>query len=134
MNGTSTEEQLENLVRRRLEAMLEDYVLQRASKSSAEREMERISKEVKPWLEAHPEEQLIDGERGFVVFLQTRGGGETYDMTRMPDDLVLLLHHMGALSINTKAVAAQDGKEVSERTKPYKIPGKGTVALIIERK
>lgn len=129
-----TFEQEVEVDQRALIEQLRSYVENREQREVYGKQVERLAVLFKNYLERHDGEELVDGERNIIARLQIRGGGDAYDIQRAPEGLVLLLHKLNLLTVNMAGVKAQEGREASERLKPYKVPGKGTVALIVEQK
>lgn len=116
-----------------LVGLLMAYVSARNVKAESEKVMEVIAARLKPWLEKHPDDELVDGERGLRAFLQARSGSERYDVTSMPAPLVRRLHKARALTVDVKVIRALSGKDVlPEDVKPYRVPGEETTALRVE--
>ena len=132
---TTREEAIEalNMTEADLVAMLPRYVEQREIKADAERFLDPLGKEIKKWLEAHPGEPLVDGERGITASLQERRGTPAYDLLTLHEKEPVLFERLlltGCLRIDHSAVRVQ-GIQVSGVEK-YASPTPVTTALLVK--
>jgi hypothetical protein len=97
----------------------------------------KASEPVRAWLDAHPGEQLYDGESRIVARLQDRTGAPELDVISLyqkDPETILGLASFGCLKLDAKAWQAIQGKSISaENAKPYLMPGKASVALILDK-
>lgn len=114
--------------------LLAPYIEAREQEAIYGKQKTRLGDLLKHYLEQHAGEVVWDGERRIEGRLQERHGTDGFEMERMPDDLVLLLNRIGALSVNAAVIKACTVQEVLDRIKPYKVPGKTTTALQVEVK
>lgn len=115
-----------------LELLDELFVLRQAIRETQKRERE-ITEVIKQYLLDRGEDELVDGEKGVRARLVTRRGPDTYDVRNMPDELVLRLKELAALSVDTKVTKALEGKVIEALDiKRFRIPGSETQMLVIE--
>ena len=92
---------------------------------------------VRDWLAAHPGDFLRDGETGVVAKLQERQGTPELDMISLyqkDTETILDLASFGCLKLDAKGWQGIQGKSmVAERAKPFLMPGKGSMALLIDK-
>src|SRR3990167_1054506 len=123
--------------RARLEDVLHLFVNARNQRDAGDEYMKKWSPVLREWLQLHVGEQLVDAEREIVAYLSSPPRSTRYDMMRMPDDLVLMLHKVGALSVNKGVIdaLAKTGHEVTERLKHgrFEVPTEGTAPLQVKR-
>jgi len=112
--------------------LLRPYVEARDQETSSGKQRARLGELLKHYLERHPGEVVYDGESGLEASLQERQGAAVYEMDRMPEDLVLLLHRHGALKVDGIVLKALAGHQVAEQAKAYARPGAATVALNVK--
>lgn len=113
-------------------SLLANYVKARAVAADAKRDQDGLGAQLKGYLEAHRGEELHDGERDITARLQRRRGADRWDVMSMPDDLVLRLKALGALSIDKDVLKALIGKSGdADAARRYAIPGGETTALIV---
>lgn len=118
---------------RDLTALLATYVAARAERGAADDLLKTLGDRFKAWLDAHPEDELVDGERGLRAFLQPRRGTPVYDLVAIQErDPVLFerLLKLGCLSVNAAAVKAQ-GAQVAGVEK-YASPTPSSPALQVK--
>lgn len=121
-----------DLTREMIVDLLRPYVEARESETTYGKAKTRLGELIKAYLEQSGDAEVYDGERNLVAHLQNRTS-EAYDVSRAPEDLILLAWRMGALTVNVAAVKAQPaGSELKERLKPFAVPGRGSVALVVE--
>ena len=128
------EEDSVELTREMIEGLLRSYVEAREQETAYGKTKSRIGELIRHYITTHDDEPVYDGEAKLEARLQTRSGGDAYDLQRVPEDLILLLHRLNLLTVNVAGVKAQEGREAAERLKPYRIPGNGTTALLVEQK
>ena len=91
-----------------LEATLVDYVTARDSQKLWADRVKDLGGDLKQWLEEHPEELLVDGERGIVAQLQERSlPGRACDFNAMYDNDARLLEQLvrnGCLKVDEDAI------------------------------
>ena len=93
-----------------MEALLKPYVNHRADKQLYETALTAWGTRIKAWLQAHPGEQLIDGEHNIVAELQPRRGSPEYDLISIAEHdpgLFDRLLKTGCLRVDHKSVLAQ---------------------------
>ena len=96
-----------------MEALLKPYVAIREQKQPLETALDAWGKRLKAWLQAHPGEQLIDGEHNIVAELQTRRGTPQYDLITLAERDPVLFERLlktGCLRVDHKSVQAQQGQ------------------------
>lgn len=77
---------------------------------------------------------LVDGERGITAYLQGREGMARWDLTRVPDALLLWAAKMGLLTVDNRQFVGLLGKFVeADNLKPYRQPGAPSTALVVEK-
>lgn len=132
---TTREEAAEalNMTEADLIDMLPRYVEQREIKANAERFLDPLGKEIKKWLEGHPDDVLVDGERGITASLQERRGTPAYDLLSLHEKEPVLFERLlmtGCLKVDAAAVKVQ-GVQVSGVEK-YASPTPVTTALLVK--
>lgn len=93
-----------------LEALLVEFASTRSMKSGLETYLDGMTRRLKAWLDAHPGEELVDGEHGLRAYLQPRRGQRPYDLLslRLADPVLFeRLLDLGCLTVNPAAVKAQ---------------------------
>ena len=121
--------------RRMLLGLLRAYVGLRAERDAAAKGMDALSKQIKPYLEAHPGEVLFDGESRIEASLQERSGGVTYDLISIHKADPILFQRLfdtGCLTVDAAVVKAQHD-QVGGLEK-YAMPKRGSVALMVDQK
>lgn len=90
--------------------LLHKFVAARNAATVYGREKDAIGAEIKAWLEQHPEEVLLDGERGITAQLQERSlPGRTADFNALWDNNQRLFEQLvrnGCLRIDMTALKA----------------------------
>lgn len=93
------------------------------------------AKRIRDWMEKHGRQQIEDGEHH--LYAQLAGGAPTvsYDVAKMPEELLGRLAQQGVLKIDTAVARALAGKTLeSGQLLRYRVPGPPTaVQLRIER-
>ena len=115
--------------------LLRVYVDYRRREAEAGEGKDQVGGQLKRWLEAHPGEVLWDGETRLEGRLQARAGTPTYDLLGIrehDDSLFQRLLALGCVSIESKAVKLH--AEQLAGVQRYAMPGKGSVALIVEER
>ena len=102
-----------------LEATLLGIRNYRDSKNAIERDLKEMEEPVRKWLALNQdlEGPLVDAEHGITAKLSERHGADVYSTDRMPDDLILLLHKIGALKVDSGVIKASKNEEVNDRGK-----------------
>ena len=86
---------------------------------------------LKSYLETSGDDGLWDGETGRGVRLQRRTGPPTYDVSMMPDELVLSLARLALLDVNVVALRSQEGRVIEAADAlQYRTPGAESWALV----
>ena len=120
-----------------LEAMLPALFDMRRERERLDGAYKTASGPVRAWLDAHPGEQLREGESGISATLQERRGSDELDVIRLAEnraDLLLWLALHGCLRLDGAAWKALQGKAAETvGVKPFLMPGRGSTALIIDR-
>ena len=101
------------------------------------RRLERSLRDaIAAYLEQAGERELADGERGIVARLQERSRPDTYDLPRLPDDVVARLAKIpGLLTVNAAALRGLGDSSMDlHDLRRVKMPGGITTALVVERK
>ena len=118
------------LTQRQAVALLQFYVRARSFAVDAKRDQDALGAQIKGYLEAHPGEELHDGELGIVARLQRRRGADRFDVMSMNDELVLALKALGALSLDRDWIKAMAGKcSEADEAKRFVVPAGEIVAL-----
>ena len=101
------------------------YDLARRVENRAKALKDDVGVPIKAWLEAHPGDHLVDGERRLRAFIQERQATDTYDIPHMPDALILWAARTGLLSANDALVRglAESQIEALDMRK-WAMPGK----------
>ena len=115
-----------------LEASLPDVRDLRDAKNATERVLKEKEEPIRRWLQLNQDtEGPLYSEKGnLTARLIERHGADTYDTDRMQEDLVLLLHKIGALKIDGAVIKASKSEEIRERIKAFTRPG--PVAYVLE--
>lgn len=97
----------------------------RTAKNEIDRELKKEEEPVRQWLRLNQgtEGVLYSEKHGIEAKLIDRHGADVYDMDRMPEDLVLLLHKIGALKVDGAVIKASKSEEIRERIKVFARPG-----------
>ena len=115
--------------------MLRAYIECRHVRDLEAKRLETMGGHLKDFLNKHPEETLWDGENEIKARLQERKGANIYDLLSLREKDPVLFKRalgLGCVSLDPKAVKLHEEQLVGiER---YAGPGKGTVALQVERK
>lgn len=112
-------------------SLLAPYCEARDKATAEKRHQDILGKAIKDYLEKTGEPLYFEG---IEARIQERKGLNEYEMERMPDELVLLLHRVGALKVDANVVKVHQGKEVFEWTRQFARPGRVTPALVVEVK
>ena len=115
--------------------LLRVYVDYRRREAEAGEVKDQVGGQLKRWLEAHPGEVLWDGETRLEGRLQQRAGTITYDLLGIEEfdpPLFNRLLRLGCLRVDAGAVKVQ--AEQLAGIQRYALPGKGTVALLVEER
>jgi len=97
------------------------------------RDRERLAKPIREWLEAHPGEDLQDGETGLRGYLEERRGGLMLDTINCGPDLLAWAGDHGLLKLDNAALKAWEGKAPEIlRLKDHCYPGGGSTALQVK--
>lgn len=112
------------------------YALKR-QRDDLDKAYKTATKPVREWLEAHPGERLWDGENSLFATLQERSGSQRLDamsLTEKRPDLLAWLASQGCLSLDNRAYAAVEDKAIQALdVKPFLMPGKRSMALILDK-
>lgn len=93
-------------------------------------EKEACGRIIKAFLETHDVDELADAERGVRAMLQTRKlPNENWDISRMPDELILRLAKAGCLVADKKAMELKGHQALRMDAEKWFIPAGETVAL-----
>lgn len=108
----------------------------RDSINDSSKELKKIEEPLRFWLTLNDGEHLIDGEHGLEAWLTTSQGAQTYDVSAMPDELILRLAKAHCLEVNGKQLKGLEGKDkLPEDAKKYPGPYKGgAVTLHVEQR
>lgn len=115
-----------------LEAMLPDIRDLRDAINTTQRWLKEKEEPVRRWLQLNQDTAgpLYSEKGNLTAKLIERHGADMHDMDRMPDDLVLLLHKIGALKVDGAVIKASKSEEVRERLKVFARPG--PVAYVLD--
>lgn len=111
------------------------YDHHRAVEADARRAKEKAAEPIRAWLDKHPGESLRDGEMDIEASLKTRNGSESYDVGRMPWQLVKKLWAANALLMDVKMLRVLSEKSTLYMdSQPWRVPGLATEYLEIVRR
>ena len=120
-----------------LEAMLPSLLALRRQRDDLDRAYKKAAEPVRAYLDAHPGEELRDGESGITACLQERAGGLALDVMTLAEKAPHLLTWLavrGGLKLDATAwKAIKDKAAEAVDLKRYTYPAGGTTALIIEK-
>jgi hypothetical protein len=127
----------EDFTEAQLTAMLPTVYALKKQRDAAKSTYDKACKPFRDWLDAHPGDFLRDGETGVVAKLQERSGTEELDAITLaaqhPQVFINLGLH-GCLRLNPSVwKAIKDMVIEGVDAAGYIHPGKGSVALIIDR-
>ena len=134
-----TDEQ-EDFTRQHLINILPSAYSAKRTAADTKSSYEDYQKIIKPWLEAHPGEQLYDGETEITAALGSRAGTPTLDWRTLAEanpELALWALKMGLATFNNKAFdALETSAQFAELVdlKGYLMPGGETRTLHITKK
>ena len=124
--------------RLRFVEMLAPLHVARQDAKSAKSRDDKYTPAIKDFLALSGETELVDGERGIVAWLESRGGGHTYDLASLvqnePDAALILLQCAVLMAVrldDTIITRAQKGNGAGwiDTLLKYRMPGTGTLAL-----
>lgn len=119
---------------REVVGLLAQFVKAREVEQIAKAEKERHGGKIKRYLEAYPEERVTDGEHGLYAELSYRNLPLVWDCAAMPEQTVLELAAIGALTVDNKVAEALAGKfGVFLDAKPFSHPGAAVASLQVRR-
>ena len=115
--------------------LLRRYVEAREGETAFGKTKEGYGAQIKEYLAESDGEILWDGEHKLEAFLQERRLSERYDVAAMPQAVVLALWKANCLNVDTKVLAALEGKSaIALKAKPYRVPAGVTTALVVRRR
>lgn len=117
-----------------LREVLPEYLAARAERLAAERRERKAADLLRSWLRASGERELVDGETGVGVRLQERRGAPSYDALALRERDPALWHRLlelGCVTVDHRAVQAQERAGQIAGLDRYRMPGPVTEALVV---
>ncbi len=119
---------------REVVAVLKNYVEQRRIETDASRHKADYARIIRQYLDAHPGEQVEDGEHGIVARIQERQTMD-YDFSALSEADLYALATQGLLKADAGGMKALGGKTLAtQHLLEHKIPGLTTALIVEERK
>ena len=115
--------------------VVREYHAARLDEAKAKRRKDGAGGHLKRFLEDEEGNRtLFDAEWSLDASIETRTGTPTYDVRKIPAELVLWLARQGNLKVNHDAVMKVAECTEKDALKKFKMPGKPTTALIVKRR
>jgi hypothetical protein len=131
---TESNVSVERTQREMIAIVLPEYLATRAERLAAERRERQAADLLRSWLRASGERELIDPETGIGVRLQERQGAPAYDAVAIREHDPALwrrLVDLGCVSVDHRAVVAQEKAGQIAGLDRYRVPGPVSEALVV---
>lgn len=133
-----TDDEVQQFTYAELVPFVSQYIAARDQRDDGENLMAVIGKPLRQYLEQNRPEPIIDGELGYLAFLQPRSGSLQLDCMNLakqrPDLLTWAAEH-GLLRLDTKTWNALDQRAAEMfQIKDFVSPGPGSEALQVKER